>query len=328
MRLHRLLMLRVASLVLMALVPGLPSAPARAQVPEGPRLTLEPRHPEGGVLTRLTIDRLAGHGDSVLAVDGTMAGEPLHFIAAANGAMQALGAIPVEVSDSVVALVHVARQSGACDTLRVMLKYPHNPQPTTPTQARGRPRGGSRLHVDKRFTQRMDSATEARIEQENELARTIGHHAQNTPQLWTLPFLRPRQSRVTSRFGRSRVFNGRVSSSHLGVDYRGALGDPIYAANRGVVALVSSFFLAGNVVYIDHGDGIVTGYFHMSQPEVAVGDTVDRGQEIGKVGATGRVTGPHLHWSARFGALTIDPADLLSLGAPFVTGAAGARAGK
>ena len=60
----------------------------------------------------------------------------------------------------------------------------------------------------------------------------------------------------------------------------------------------------------------------MSQPEVAIGDTVEKGQEIGKVGATGRVTGPHLHWSARFGALTIDPADLLSLGPPFVTAAA------
>ncbi|HXD47396.1 MAG TPA: M23 family metallopeptidase [Gemmatimonadaceae bacterium] len=312
MRLHRLLLLCAASLVV-------PCAVAHAQGP-GPRLTIEPRHPEGGTLTRLTIDRLAGHGDSVTAVDGTMAGEPLHFIAAANGAMEALGAIPVEVSDSAVALVHLSYRSGACDTLRLMLKYPHNPAPPTSTPSRSRPRGASRLRVDKRFTQRMDSATEARIEQENELARSIGHHAQDTPQLWTLPFLRPRQARVTSRFGRSRVFNGRLSSSHLGVDYRGASGDPIYAANRGVVALVASFFLAGNVVYIDHGDGIVTGYFHMSQPEVAAGDTVERGQEIGKVGATGRVTGPHLHWSARFGALTIDPADLLSLGAPFVAG--------
>jgi murein DD-endopeptidase MepM/ murein hydrolase activator NlpD len=164
----------------------------------------------------------------------------------------------------------------------------------------------------------MDEATEARVEHENELARSIGRHAQDTPQLWSLPFLRPRQARVTSRFGSGRVFNGRLSSSHLGIDYRGATGDPIYAANRGVVALVDTFFLAGNVVYIDHGDGIVTGYFHMSKPEVAAGDTVERGQEIGRVGATGRVTGPHLHWSARFGALTVDPADLLSLGPPFV----------
>lgn len=166
----------------------------------------------------------------------------------------------------------------------------------------------------------MDAATAARIERENELARSIGRRAQDTPQLWSLPFLRPRPARVTSRFGSGRVFNGRVSSSHLGVDYRGATGDPIYAANRGVVALVDTFFLAGHVVYIDHGNGIVTAYFHMSKPEVAIGDTVARGQEIGLVGATGRVTAAHLHWSARFGALTIDPADLLSLRPPFVSG--------
>ncbi len=309
MRIHRFIPLA-------ALLAGAANA-AWGQIP---RLAIQPRHPEGGVLARLTIDRLARYGDSVTTVEGTMAGEPLHFLAAGAGTVEALGAVPVDVSDSVVALVHIGRQSGAVDTLRIKLKYAHNPTSTVSyAPSHSRPRGASRLHVDKRFTQRMDSATEARIEDENELAREVGRKSQDTPQLWTLPFLRPRQSRVTSRFGSGRVFNGRVSSSHLGVDYRGALGDPIHAANRGVVALVATFFLAGNVVYIDHGNGILTGYFHMSQPEVAVGDTVERGQEIGLVGATGRVTGPHLHWSARFGALTIDPADLLSLGAPFVT---------
>lgn len=310
MRPHRLIPLAV-------LVAGAATM-ARAQAPSS-RLTIEPRHPEGGALARLTIDRLARHDDSVTTVDGTMADEPLHFVAAGDGTLKALGAVPVEVSDSIVALVHIQRQSGAIDTLRLFLRYPHNPaQSASYKPSRTRTRGASRLRVDKRFTQRMDSVTEARIDSENALARDVGHRSQDTPKLWTLPFLRPRQARVTSRFGSGRVFNGRVSSSHLGIDYRGALGDPIYAANRGVVALVASFFLAGNVVYIDHGDGIVTGYFHMSQPEVAVGDTVERGQEIGLVGATGRVTGPHLHWSARFGAWTIDPADLLSLGAPFV----------
>jgi murein DD-endopeptidase MepM/ murein hydrolase activator NlpD len=87
----------------------------------------------------------------------------------------------------------------------------------------------------------------------------------------------------------------------------------VRAANRGVVALVSNFFLAGNVVYIDHGGGLVTGYFHLSRTVVAEGDTVARGDKIGEVGATGRVTGPHLHWSARYGALTVNPLDLLTL---------------
>ena len=258
-----------------------------------------------------------------------MAGEPLHFRPASNGRLQALGAIPIEASDSVVAHVHIERESGTVDTLRLSLRYPHNPPPPPSTSAsRARAAGAARLKVDKVFTQKMDSATTARIEHENEIARDVGRRAQDTPQLWEQPFLRPRPTRVTSRFGSGRVFNGRVSSSHLGIDYRGAVGEPIYAANRGVVALVASFFLAGNVVYIEHGDGLVTGYFHMSQPEVAVGDTVERGQEIGLVGATGRVTGPHLHWSARFGALTIDPADLLSLSAPFVGGGQAGATGR
>jgi Peptidase family M23 len=285
----------------------------------GPRLAIEPRRPSGGTLTRLTIDRIDGHADSVVSVVGEMAGEPLHFLDAGKDKLQALGAIPVEVSDSVVAKVVVAHASGKEDTLRLWMAYPHQAPPTPATPSRVRTPGARRLRVDPKFTARPDSATEARVEHENELARGVGRQAQLTPALWQMPFERPRSAKVTSKFGSGRVFNGRVSSSHLGVDYRGALGDPIYAANRGVVALVDTFFLAGNVVYINHGDGLVTGYFHMSLPEVSVGDTVEKGQEIGKVGATGRVTGPHLHWSARFGALTIDPADLLSLGPPFVT---------
>ncbi|MEO7085470.1 MAG: M23 family metallopeptidase [Gemmatimonadaceae bacterium] len=300
------------------------TAPAAKTIPRAaasPRLTIEPRQPGSGTLIRLTIDGLAHKEDSVVSVFGMMGDEPVHFRAADGDRLEALGAVPIGVSDSLVTRVEVQRLSGATDTFRLALHYPHQapPAPASASVSRvKRPVAARRLAVDKKFTQRMDSITAARIDHENELARDIGHHAQDTPTMWTLPFLRPRDAKVTSRFGSGRLFNGRVASSHLGIDYRGAQGDPIYAANRGIVALVDSFFLAGNVVYIDHGDGIVTGYFHMSKPEVVAGDTVERGQEIGLVGATGRVTGPHLHWSARFGAGTIDPADLLTLSAPFV----------
>jgi murein DD-endopeptidase MepM/ murein hydrolase activator NlpD len=100
----------------------------------------------------------------------------------------------------------------------------------------------------------------------------------------------------------------------MGVDFAGRTGAPVRAANRGVVALVGNFYLGGRVVYIDHGAGLVTGYFHLSRATVAVGDTVARGEVIGFVGATGRVTGPHLHWIARYGAVTVDPMTLLTLG--------------
>ncbi|HXT14895.1 MAG TPA: M23 family metallopeptidase [Gemmatimonadaceae bacterium] len=294
-----------------------PSSGAAQQRPSPPRLTMEPGQAAGGTLVRLTIERAPRNlGDSIVGATGTMAGEPLHFRAAPGGKLEALGAVPIGISDSLVAHVQVERASGSTDSARLFVKYPHQPAPA-PASVAKRAAGARRLRVDARFTKR-DAENDARVERENELAREIGHKAQDTPAMWTQPFLRPRPSKVTSRFGSGRVFNGRLSSSHLGIDYRGKVGEPIYAANRGVVALVAEFFLAGNVVYIDHGDGLMTAYFHMSQPEVAVGDTVERGQEIGLVGATGRVTGPHLHWSARFGALTIDPADLLSLGPPFV----------
>jgi murein DD-endopeptidase MepM/ murein hydrolase activator NlpD len=273
-----------------------------------------------GSLVRVVLDRTARTGDSVVAVTGTMAGEPLHFVADGQGRLEALGAVPIDASDSVVAHVRIDRASGASDSARAFLRYPHRapPTPAVPSTKRVRVVGARRLRVDAKFT-RLDSESDDRVARENALAREIGRKAQETPQLWTLPFLRPRPTRVTSTFGSGRVFNGRVQSSHLGIDYRGRTGEPIVAANRGVVALVAEFFLAGNVVYIDHGNGVVTGYFHLSRPEVAVGDTVERGQEIGLVGATGRVTGPHLHWSARFGSLTIDPGDLFALKPPFVT---------
>jgi murein DD-endopeptidase MepM/ murein hydrolase activator NlpD len=160
----------------------------------------------------------------------------------------------------------------------------------------------------------MSAELQARIARENERAREAGRKAHDTPAMWTAPFINPRPSSITSRFGSGRMFNGTVASRHLGVDFSGAVGTPVSAANRGVVALVDEFYLAGNVVYVDHGEGIVTGYFHLSKSLVAPGDTVERGQQIGLVGATGRVTGPHLHWNARYGAVTVNPLDLVRIG--------------
>jgi len=297
-----------ATAVAVALSSHAPRAAAQT-----PRLTIAPAHPATGALVRLGIDRVTNGADSVINVRGSLGGEALHFrrITGAPATLHAIAGIPTDASDSVVARVIVERVSGACDTLRAVVRMPHQPPPVA--GGRGRAPGSRRLTVDRRFTTRLDSATEARIERENERARDIGRRAHENPPMWTEPFAKPRSSRITSRFGTGRVFNGRVASSHLGVDFRGSEGDEILAANRGVVALVDSFFLVGNVVYVDHGGGVVTGYFHMSRPLVAVGDTVSRGQRIGLVGATGRVTGPHLHWSARYGALSVDPGDLLTI---------------
>lgn len=272
------------------------------------RISVTPSRPGVGGLVRLSLHD-APDTTKVTALSGTMAGEPLHFVRDGRGVPWAIGAVPLDASDSVLVFVYLQRAGGRTDTVRATVRAPHRPE-ERPGVASRRAR---RLRVDPRFAQRVDSATEARIAAENGRAREIGRAAHDTPRLWSEPFLRPRRSRVTSTFASGRVFNGRVASSHGGVDFAGHVGEPVRAANRGLVALVDTFFLAGRVIYIDHGGGIVTGYFHLSKAEVAPGDTVQRGQEIGLVGATGRVTGPHLHWSARYGTLTVDPLDLITV---------------
>jgi murein DD-endopeptidase MepM/ murein hydrolase activator NlpD len=285
------------------------SAPPTLGVVREPlSLTVTPTRPEIGSLVLLSIRRSSASGDSIVGITGWMAGEPLHFRGDSTGVERAFGLVPLEASDSVIARVVVRRSSGEIDTLRSALFVPHRVNPVG-----GRPARARRLRVSKVYTARPDSLTEARVERENEEARAVGRRAHSTPALWTQPFVRPRSSRITSNFGSGRLFNGRLASSHGGVDFAGQPGDSVRAANRGVVVLVDNFFLAGNVVYIDHGAGVVTGYFHLTQALVAVGDTVARGQEIGLVGATGRVTGPHLHWSARYGEHTVDPMGLITL---------------
>jgi murein DD-endopeptidase MepM/ murein hydrolase activator NlpD len=283
---------------------ALAAAQAGAQTPT---LSVAPAEPPPGSLIRLTLATAATGDDSIVAIRGTMAGEPLRFLPRDSSTFGAIGPIPVDATDSVMARVFIERRSGAADTLVVAITVPPKPPPARE----------SGLTVDRRFTQPLSAETQARIARENRLAAQIGRNAHDSPPMWSEAFRRPREARITSQFGTGRMFNGAVASRHLGVDYQGAPGSPVFAANRGVVALVDTFFLAGRVVYIDHGGGVVTGYFHLTKPLVARGDTVERGQQVGTVGATGRVTGPHLHWSARYGALTVNPGDLLDLPTEF-----------
>jgi murein DD-endopeptidase MepM/ murein hydrolase activator NlpD len=114
------------------------------------------------------------------------------------------------------------------------------------------------------------------------------------------------------RFGSRRIFNGEPRSPHGGTDFKAAPGTVVFAAADGVVALAAGQYFAGNAVYIDHGDGLVTMSFHLTEILVKNGDPVRRGQPIGKVGATGRVTGPHLHFGARWRGAKVDPQLLLA----------------
>jgi murein DD-endopeptidase MepM/ murein hydrolase activator NlpD len=241
----------------------------------------------------------AGEPDTSRTLDGTGAGEPLHFERLPNGRFRSLAGVPFEGGDSLPLTLHLAH-GATTDTVVATLAVTH------PVYA------SERLTVAPRYAE-PDSASRARIEAELAQSRAISRQAHDTPRLWAGPFLRPRPSRITSVYGTGREFNGRVTSRHLGTDFAGVVGAPVRAAGRAVVALVADFYLAGHAVYLDHGGGLVTGYFHLSRVDVTAGDTVEAGSVIGAVGRSGRATGPHLHWIARYGGITVDPMSLFAL---------------
>jgi murein DD-endopeptidase MepM/ murein hydrolase activator NlpD len=236
--------------------------------------------------------------DDAALPQGELAGEPLHFERLASW-YRAVGGVPMSARDSVRGRV-IVRRAGRHDTLKLAV----------PVRRRRSPR--ERLRTAPRFVAPPDSVL-PRIRAERELVRRLKRHAHATARLWQAPFQRPKPGAITDPFGMERVFNGKLESRHLGVDFQGVIGDPVRASNRGIVMYAGPLYYSGNTIFLDHGDGVVTAYLHLSKELVAVGDTVDRGQVIGKVGATGRVTGPHLHWLAAYGSVTVDPFDLLSL---------------
>ena len=124
---------------------------------------------------------------------------------------------------------------------------------------------------------------------------------------WNKPFIDPMHSVITSPFGTARLFNGHLKSFHSGTDFRAQTGTPVYATNDGVVALAKERFYAGNSVIINHGEGIYSCYYHLSALHVKPGDVIKQGQQLGLSGATGRVSGPHLHYALMLQGVQVDP---------------------
>lgn len=131
--------------------------------------------------------------------------------------------------------------------------------------------------------------------------------------LWGGHFKLPLKSMTTSPYGTRRVFNAETKSHHNGVDFRAKVGTKIRAPAAGRVRLAQDLFYAGNLILIDHGGGIFTNYAHLSGFDVKEGDLVKAGQVIGRSGATGRISGPHLHWGVRIHGVEANPLKLLTL---------------
>lgn len=128
--------------------------------------------------------------------------------------------------------------------------------------------------------------------------------------LWWLPFHHPVVGKTTSAYGLQRVLNGKPKNPHRGMDFRAPTGTAIEAVADGRVILAEPHYYAGNSMYIDHGNGVVSLYFHLNKFEVSKGEFVKRGQIIGRAGSTGRATGPHLHLSISVQGQLVDPAPL------------------
>jgi murein DD-endopeptidase MepM/ murein hydrolase activator NlpD len=125
--------------------------------------------------------------------------------------------------------------------------------------------------------------------------------------LWENDFQLPMKSTITSLYGNKRLFNGQLKSYHNGIDFRAPIGTPVFAANAGDVRLAENLFYSGNAVIVDHGTGIFTIYAHLSRIDVSSGQKIQKGQQLGLTGATGRVNGPHLHWGVKVHDIAVNP---------------------
>lgn len=168
------------------------------------------------------------------------------------------------------------------------------------------------LTVKNEFVQ-PDPEQLARAEADTKKLRAIYDHI--TPErLWDGTFRVPLDGVVKgTNFGHRRVLNGHPGSPHSGVDFPSPTGTPVHASQRGRVVLAEDLFFSGNTVVVDHGLGIYTFYCHFSEIDVHVGEDVNKGDVLGKVGATGRVTGPHLHWGLSVEHARVNALDIVKL---------------
>lgn len=275
-----------------------PPRPERPWLPLG--VQWSPGRPHEGEAVGVRLHQPSA-GRRPLGVEGELDGRPVHFTRVEEGWF-GVAAAPI----------------GSAGPAELVLRYRLSPDSTVrrtmhlPIAEHEFP--ATRLSVAPRYS---DPAPEAlvRIREERSLIRAT---LAGVTDAW-LPsdgFAWPREKRITSPFGQRRVFNQELASRHTGVDLRGRRGDPVRATARGRVALTGDFYYAGNAVYVDHGLGVYTGYFHLSRVGVQEGDTVARGQVLGDVGATGRVTGPHLHWSLYVNGSALDAGSLFLLEPP------------
>lgn len=270
----------------------------RAQRPLPPKLRWLPGEPGEGMLVTVVVEA-EPLGLPLFEARGRLDESELRLVPIPGGAYLGLVAAPLNAEDLPIEVIVTAIDGTRLTVSRTLV-----------IGAREFP--ATRLSVASRFVA-PDEATLNRIQSERRIVRATLRTVSDQP-LWRGAFDLPLIGVTTSPYGQRRLFNNELRSRHTGLDIDGETGDAIYAANDGRVVLSRDLFFNGNAVFIDHGLGLYTGYFHMSKREVIEGEWIEKGEVIGLVGATGRVTGPHLHWSLYLGGVSLDPLSILDPG--------------
>jgi murein DD-endopeptidase MepM/ murein hydrolase activator NlpD len=237
-------------------------------------------------------------GAGLRAVEGRMEKTTIPFFASGNGSYTAVVGADLEAKPGLVTLVVTGTTlDGLRRDSQILLRV------------RAKPFKKESFSVAKEFDQLSPEALEKIRQDQEQFSRAFMTSAPE--RLWEGRFLSPVSSEVSSPFGYRRVINGIPRAPHTGVDLRAVLGSDVFAANHGRVVLLGDFFFSGYSLVLDHGAGLYTMYFHLSEFKVETGSLVRKGDVIGLSGMSGRVTGPHLHWGARLNGARIDPFELL-----------------
>jgi murein DD-endopeptidase MepM/ murein hydrolase activator NlpD len=262
-------------------------------------VTWAPRPQEGSAFGIRVLERPSGRRPT--AIRGEFAELPVRF-GRLDGEWFGLAAIPIDTGPEQTLVLDFEFEDGTTyeQSLSIAVE--------------SRSFSSRQLSVAPKYSSPSAEALE-RIDRERSLIRSVLDTA-SAEWLIDTEFRAPRPMTITSPYGQARVFNGELRSRHTGLDLKGAVGEPVRASARGRVMIAKELYFSGNGVYLDHGHGVYTGYFHLSRILVEVGETVEAGQLIGEVGATGRITGPHLHWSLWVAGTSLDAGSLLEMTVP------------
>ena len=237
------------------------------------------------------------------SVSGEWMGHKLSFFRSENGtSWYALAGIPVETKPGSYDLSLIEAFPGRSVQLIKKVKIANASYPRIAA------------HVAKKFTAPNADQLKEISADKNVKQNVLG--TETAERLWAGRFEAPVSVPVSDIFGTERVFNGEVQSRHLGLDFAAPAGTPVHAVNRGTVLLAQPLYFEGGFVVIDHGQGLLSLYLHLSDFQVKQGDAVTTGQTIALSGSSGRATGPHLHLAVRWHGVYLDPAVLLQLRTP------------